>query len=125
MAANDASINTIEITTFAYVNSVEKVLLEKPDASTDLLVESYNPVKAEYLSEYKKYSDIWDSSNDYPLKQTKDASIDEIVYDASLYEDFSKSKFTEDQLAFIESCIPEWDDNVVMHPVVEYPLQAK
>ena len=132
MAANDASINTIEITTFAYVNSVEKVLLEKPDASTDLLVESYNPVKAEYLSEYKKYSDTLDSSNDfletevdYPLKQAKDASIDEIVYDASLYEDLSKSKFTEEQLAFIESCIPEWDDNVVMHPVVEYPLQAK
>ena len=85
MAANDASINTIEITTFAYVNSVEKVLLEKPDASTDLLVESYNPVKAEYLSEYKKYSDTLDSSNDfleteldYPLKQAKDASIDEM-----------------------------------------------
>ena len=64
MAANDASINTIEITTFAYVNSVEKVLLEKPDASTGLPVESYNPVKAEYLSEYKKYSDTLNSSND-------------------------------------------------------------
>lgn len=132
MAVNDTSINTIEITTFAYINSVEKVALEEIDASTDMSVECYNPVKAEYLSEYKKYSDILDASNDflateieYPLKQAADASIAEIPYDASLYEDYSKSKFTEEQLNFIKSCIPDWDENVVMHPVVEYPLKPR
>ena len=67
------------------------------------------------------YREMLTNSKD-PEDANRLENIKELMNDI---EDFSKSKFTEDQLAFIESCIPEWDDNVVMHTVVEYPLQAK
>ena len=84
-------------------------------------VQYFDKLKEEYEDSSIYTDEIPEVTLKYPIKPKKDSSVGEIVYDASIYEDYSKSKFTDEQVEFIKSCI--YEEPNIEH-VAEYPIHA-